>query len=194
MIVRQNLKWPKLIKMKIKTVTFLILALHISFNIYSQKIIVNGRESTGKLSWDDFTGKVIEGSAFNAFTSYKFNTKFANIKFISDSAIVNGFEVVLEFDNINSWAKKDKVTDNLLVHEQGHFDIGILCTREIMAKFKEAKFTKENYRILFQNIINDASKKYKEMGIKYDDETDHSKNTKQQIKWNSFFSEQLGNN
>ena len=194
MIVRQNLKWPKLIKMKIKTVTFLILALHISFNIYSQKIIVNGQESTGKLNWDDFTGKVIEGSPFNAFTSYKFNTKFANIKFISDSAIVNGFEVVLEFDNINSWAKKDKVTDNLLVHEQGHFDIGILCTREIMAKFKEAKFTKENYRILFQNIINDASKKYKEMGIKYDDETDHSKNTKQQIKWNSFFSEQLGNN
>ncbi len=121
-----------------------------------------------------------------------FNTKFANIKFLGDCAVINGFEVTLEFNHQNSWAKMDYVTDNLLVHEQGHFNLGILCVREIMAKYREAHFTKTNFNALLQNIINEASKKYNDMGLKYDKETDHSKSSEQQIKWNNFFLEQLG--
>ncbi len=56
--------------MKLKYVISLIWALVISINIYSQKIIVNGQESMGRLSWIDFTGKVDRGSSFNAYTSY----------------------------------------------------------------------------------------------------------------------------
>ncbi len=177
--------------MKFNQITLLVIALLLSVNIFSQKILVNGQEANGKLSWSDFTGKVDENSSFNAFTAYKFNTKFENVKFVGDSAKINGFEVILELDQKNSWAKKDKVTDDLLVHEQGHFNLGILCIKEIMSKFREAKFTKNNYNALLQNIVSDASNKYNDMGVKYDEETNHSKNTDQQKKWNSFFSEKL---
>jgi hypothetical protein len=177
--------------MKFKKLFLLELVLLASLNIFSQKIIVHGQESSGKLTWSDFTGKVDRSSSFNAYTSYKFNTKIGNIKFVGDSAIINGFEVILELDQKNSWAKKDKVTDELLVHEQGHFNFGILCVKEIMTKYNQAKFTKANYNSILQGIINDASKKYNEMGLRYDEETDHSKQKEQQAKWNAFFSENL---
>jgi hypothetical protein len=180
--------------MEFRNVILVMTAILFSYCSFGQKIMVNGQESTGQLIWSDFTGRVDKGSSFNAFTSYKFNTKVGNIKFVGDSAIINGFEVILEFDQKNSWAKKDKVTDDLLVHEQGHFNLGILCVKEIMKKYKEAKFTKSNYNSLLQSIVNESSRKYNEMGIKYDEETDHSKNIEQQLKWNKVFAEQLAGN
>ena len=177
--------------MKFNQVTLIALFLSVSLKSFCQKILVNGEESNGKLAWSDFTGKVDKSSSFNAFTAYKFNTKTESVKFVGDSAKIIGFQVFLELDQKNSWAKKDKVTDDLLIHEQGHFNLGILSVREIMAKFKEAKFTKSNYNTLLQNIVNDVSKKYNELGIKYDAETNHSKDAEQQKKWNTFFLENL---
>jgi hypothetical protein len=101
---------------------------------------------------------------------------------------MNGFEIILELDPNNSWAKNDKVTDALLIHEQGHFNLGILCVREILNKYKETKFTRSNYKVALQGIISDASKKYNDLGLLYDKETDHSKNIEEQLKWNKFFS------
>ncbi len=178
--------------MKLKALIVMIIGLLLSSNIYSQKILVNGKESKGKLAWSDFTAKPDKSSSFNAFTSYIFNTKIASINFNGDIAVINGFEVILEFDQKNSWAKKDKVTEELLVHEQGHFNFGILCVREIMENFNKAKFTKSNYNSLLQKLVSDAGNKYKMLGIKYDSETDHSKKAEQQAKWNSFFIEKLG--
>ncbi|MBX2931579.1 MAG: DUF922 domain-containing protein [Chitinophagaceae bacterium] len=177
-----------------KIVPLITLLLLSNPNVFSQKIIVNGEESTGKISWSDFTGKVDKNSSYFAFTSYKFKTKVGTIKFIGDSVVISSFDVILELDNKNSWAKKDKITDELLVHEQGHFNIGILCVKEIMANYKKAKFTKSNYSTLLQSIVSDASKKYKEMGLKYDRETNHSKNKEEQEKWNTYFKENLSNN
>ncbi len=169
----------------------LLVAIIFNFQSNGQKIIVNGQETLGKLSWVDFSGKVDKSSTYNAYTSYSFKTKFGGVNFIGDSAIINGFEVILEFDHKKSWAKANKLTDELLVHEQGHFDIGILCVREIAKNFKVSKFTKANLNSLLQSITTEASKKYREMGLTYDAETNHSINKEQQLKWNNFFSTQL---
>ncbi len=173
-----------------KTKLFMLFLIHMFLQVqcYSQKILVNGQESNGKLNWSNFTGKIDKSSSFNAYTSYKFFTKFQGINFIGDSAIMNGFEIILELDPNNSWAKNDKVTDALLIHEQGHFNLGILCVREILNKYKETKFTRSNYKVALQGIISDASKKYNDLGLLYDKETDHSKNIEEQLKWNKFFS------
>lgn len=179
--------------MNLKKTPIVLLMVFISFNIYGQTIMVNGQKYSGKLNWNDFTGKVDKGSSFGAYTAYKFNTKFESVKFIGDSAVINGFDVILELDGKNTWAKEDKMTDELLVHEQGHFNIGILCVKEIMAKFQETKFTKVDYNVKIQKIINEASKKFTAMGATYDEETEHSKNIDQQKKWNSFFEENLAN-
>ena len=97
----------------------------------------------------------------------------------------------MELDPKKSWAIKDEVSDELLVHEQGHFNIGILCIREIMEKFKQTKFTKSNFSQLLSNLFKSTTNKYSELTLNYDKETDHSKNKVQQAKWNKFFTEEL---
>ena len=63
--------------------------------------------------------------------------------------------------------------------------------QEILKKYKTTKFTTSNFNITLQNLIKEVSKKYNDMAIKYDKETNHSTNVVQQQKWNNFFSEQL---
>jgi hypothetical protein len=145
--------------MKFNQITLLALFLTFSLNAFCQTILINGKESNGKLTWSDFTGKVDKSSFFHAFTVYKFNTKFESVKFVGDSAKIIGFQVILELDQINSWAKIDKETDNLLVHEQGHFNLGILCIREIMTEEK-AEF-----------YANDLLWRYEKNGIKLENKT-----------------------
>ena len=130
-------------------------------------------------------------SSFSAYTAYKTNYRTENVQVFGDAVSVGKFEVTLEFDAKNSWAKQDRLSDELLVHEQGHFDIGMLFVKELLAKFKNAKLTKANFNSVLQNIMTETSKKYNAMGIDYDNETDHSKNKEQQLKWNMFFEESL---
>lgn len=160
-------------------------------NIFSQKIIISGEETNRKLVWSDFTGKVDKSAPYYAYTRFKIGFQTGNIDVIGDSVSIDKFEVNVELDPKESWAKKDKVSDALLIHEQGHFDIGILCMREILANYRQAKFTRTNVNYTIQTIVNNASRKYHEMTLKYDKETNHSADKEQQAKWNLFFSEML---
>ena len=177
-----------------KTTILLTVTILVTVVCYSQKIFIGGRESNGKLTWPDFTGKIDKSSPMNAYTYYNFSTRFSNVQFLGDSALIQGFEVKLELDQSKSWAKPDRLSDKLLEHEQGHFNLGILCMKEVLEKFKQTRFTKSNFNTELRNMINEVSKKYNDLGIKYDNETDHSKNLEQQTRWNNFFTEQFKNN
>jgi hypothetical protein len=157
----------------------------------SQKIIIKGQETKRKLTWPDFTGNPDPSSSLFAYTYYNLRYKYGNVRFIEDSAIIGGFEVILELDPQKSWAKADKVTDELLVHEQGHFNIGILCMREILSAFEETRFKKSDFNNKLQNMFTQSMNKYHNMTLQYDDETRHYQNKEQQLKWNQFFSDQL---
>lgn len=83
----------------------------------------------------------------------------------------------------------ERATPALLLHEQGHFNIGILALREAMETFKKTKFTPANFKGLLRAMITTISQKYSDLGVLYDKETDHSKNVDMQAKWNTFFAE-----
>jgi len=175
-----------------KTILFFIVSLFIiSTMSLSQKIIIKGENTLRKLVWTDFTGKADKRSTFLAYTAYRIKPTYENIKVTGDSISIGKFEIDLELDAINSWAKQDKVSDELLIHEQGHFNIGILCMRNLLAVYKKTRYTKSNFSSSIQNIMNETSKKYNEIGVTYDTETDHSKNKEKQIKWNLYFEEKL---
>ncbi len=174
-----------------KTITLLTVTILLIADCYSQKIMVGGHESNGKLVWTDFTGKIDQGSSMNAYTYYNLSTKISSIQFLGDSVLMQGFEVIVELDPNKTWAKPDRLSDKLLEHEQGHFNLGILCMKEIVEKYKQTRFTKNNYSTQIRNLLDEVSKKYKDLGTKYDEETNHSKNLEQQIKWNNFFTEQF---
>jgi hypothetical protein len=97
----------------------------------------------------------------------------------------------VELDPARTWARMDKVNDALLAHEQGHFDIGILCGKEILATFKTTNFERSNYRGQMQSIFQDVLKKYIDMGRQYDKETEHYRNKEEQERWNKLLAERL---
>ena len=101
------------------------------------------------------------------------------------------FEVTVELDSALAWVKMDKVSDELLMHEQGHFNIGILCGREILATLKQTRFEISNYRDQMQSIVQEILKKYIEMGNLYDSETNHFWNKKEQERWNALIADKL---
>lgn len=179
------------INLRSKSLIIYLLIATFSLNSWSQTILVHGNESDGKLAWTDFTGPVIENSSFQAYTSYKFRTKYESVQYDGNFAIIDGFEAILELDPEKTWAKMDKVTDELLVHEQGHFNLGILTVQEINKRVSETKFTRANLNSQLKRIIDETSRKYKQLTLKYDKETDHSKNIKQQERWNQFFLEKI---
>jgi len=154
---------------------------------FGQTIIVNGQSSSGKLKWEDFTGKIDKTSTFHAYTAYKYRTKIKSIKPSADSVIIEGFEVILELDHSKSWARMKNVSDELLLHEQGHFNFGILTMKEILEQVKQTHFTGSNYQVSIQKIVNQVAKKYHDMGRLYDEETKHHMDREQQAKWNDFF-------
>jgi hypothetical protein len=180
-------------RMRKTLVSFLLLcSLLLHRHAYSQRVIINGKEKHRQLTWQDFTGNPDNSSDLHAYTYYNLRYQYRNVSYSGESATLGDFEVTLELDPQKSWAKKDKLTDELLVHEQGHFNIGILCMRELLAIVKQTAFARGDYAARLQNIFNETMAKYNKLTIQYDQETNHFMDKEQQSKWNQFFSEKLG--
>ncbi len=167
-------------------VLFFLLSLQLS----AQKVIISGKEGNRPLVWSDFQGRSDESNPFFALTHWNINYKPSDIRVSGENVTVGSFDVTVELDRKESWVKKGKETDELLEHEQGHFNIGLLCMKELLTKEKEASFTKSNLSSKMQSIFSDVMKKYHDMDDKYDSETDHSKNKPEQKRWNEFLKEQ----
>lgn len=177
--------------MQMKKISLLICAVLLICTAYSQKVIISGKEGSRPLKWADFTGDPDNSSSFFANTYWQIATQAADIKPAGDSVLVGKFLVTLQLDPVHSWVKAGRQTDELLAHEQGHFDAGILCMRECISLCEGKKFSKKNFNKELQTIFDRTFKKYTDLGKQYDDETDHSKNKEQQLKWHQFFEEKL---
>lgn len=130
------------------------------------------------LAWDDFMGKP-EPRFAAASTSYDI------LKTVGpeENKTVN-VSIEAVFFKYRSWKKKNWVNDEVLAHEQKHFDIVELYARKLRKTISETSF--KNYNQLVSKIdelydSNDkAMDKYQDL---YDDETDGSMNGDQQRAW-----------
>lgn len=153
---------------------------------HSQIIAINGEHGNRPLAWSDFTGKVDKSSDFSAYTAYSIGYRFSGVSFSGDTAKLQGFELKLDFTSNKSWTKPDKQTPELLKHEQGHFDLGRLTVAEMMNTINNTVFFKNDFQQKLRTIVADIRKKYHDLGVRYDQETNHSKNKTQQEKWNAW--------
>lgn len=174
--------------MKLKVLTALLI---ISTGCFGQDIVINGTTGNRPLVWDDFTGSPDKSSSFEANTYWHINYKYLGITFSGDTVKFTGLNIKLELDPKLSWRKKAFETAELLKHEQGHFDIGIICQKALISNIAKTVFLKNNYNQLLKDVFANTMKKYHETGLQYDAETDHSKNKKAQEQWNEFFKKQL---
>ena len=174
-----------------KKIIYLILFLSFLQNIFCQDIIINGSNKYRLLSWDDFTGKPDKNSPYQANTSWGIFYGFKGVNFVEDTAKLTGFSATLKFDENKSWIKEGKQTASLLKHEQGHFDIGLICQREIIKQISSTVFLKSDFQNKVKKTFSDTMEKYHLMQLKYDEETNHSQNQQNQDKWNDFIAKAL---
>jgi len=174
-----------------KKYSLLFLLITIAKFSFGQQVIINGSSKNRLLTWDDFSGKPDKQSEHAANTAWKVNYSYTGLVFNGDSAKLKGLSITLGFDTEHSWIKEGKATANLLKHEQGHFDIGLLCLKEMVEQLNNVSFAKLNAGQKAQDLFNKILAKYTQINRQYDDETDHSKKKEGQEKWDRYFAVQL---
>ena len=155
----------------------------------AQKVIINGEETDRLLQWSDFTGRPDKTVDFFAFTYWNISYHYDAFLFQKDT--VKWKVIIIVELGKNSWKKNDKISDSLLRHEQGHFNIGRLCATELQLKVDTTVFLKPDYQGKLAAIIRESVEKYKKKDLLYDEETNHCKNREQQLKWDIFFTTEL---
>ncbi len=133
-----------------------------------------------KLSWGDFKGTPEENSPYDACLKWGI---YYNYKFNRSSGLIQLDVNVKSIES--SWFRKGKETEDLLVHERGHYVIaavyGSLFKNTIEAihfpnEFHVEKEISRNFDEIFNNCL--------QMQDVYDEETNHSLNTEMQKRWN----------
>jgi hypothetical protein len=160
-----------------KTFAAVLLILIIAAFKKTEKDILVWKEGR-PLTWDDFNGKPEKRFAAAS-------THYDIIKSIL-KAEAKPMAVTIEavFFRNSSWKKKSWINDQVLAHEQKHFDIVELFARKLRKSISETRF--KSYTDLVEKVNALYDKNDKEMDIyqdQYDDETDGSMNGEKQRTW-----------
>lgn len=68
-------------------------------------------------------------------------------------------------------------------HEQIHFDIAELCSRQLRKRLTETRFEKSTFKQEVNKIFDDILVECDSIQTAYDDLTNHGLNKKQQAEW-----------
>ncbi len=158
-------------------------------NSHAQTIIINGEKINRSLRWADFTGNPDNNTDLFAYTYWYVRYSWGPFNFRGDT-VKWKVDITLELEK-RSWQKAEKVSDSLLAHEQGHFNIGLLFARTFLQRVNNTVFFRHNYEARIAEIFNEELEKFKQLEIKYDQETDHFTNREQQQKWDAYFKKAL---
>jgi len=157
------------------------------FIYFSNSTEITWNESS-PLVWEDFSGEIDSSSEFDAWTWSGFKYSY-NWKRMDGTIIVNCTAYAF-FDPTQSWIKKKKKSDELLKHEQGHFDISELHSRYFEERIASHTFSYEVeqeidsiYKVTFQELLDTQ--------IKYDTESEHYRNKEEQKRWEEFIISEL---
>jgi len=130
---------------------------------------------TRQLTWDDYKGTPDPNSDAAAST-----TTYLGIEYKLDNSGF-GWTIQCSFSISRSWGRNK--TDNVLKHEQGHFDIAEIFARKLNKKMKEYPFNQTTYKTDLPKIYTTITEEKEAFQEQYDNETDHSRKKEQQAAW-----------
>ncbi len=148
-----------------------------------------GRIITGrKLQWTDFKGNADTSSPYSATTNWSVSYR-AHVDSIHADTVFLSFRVMPVFNNYTSWVKKEKIkrkkeSEALLQHEQGHYDLAIICAETLKQTLLTTPFLKNNYSAKADSIADATLKLFTRIEDDYDLQTNHMLNHGEQMKWN----------
>ncbi len=133
------------------------------------------------LKWEYYTEKPDSNSNYWANTLWNVYYTYNIVAVHFDTAKINlQTWHVLKSD---SWVLKDKETDELLNHEQGHFNTAMICEAEFKKAIDTTTLLITNYSQKIDSVFNAVLNGIKELNVEYDKETNHMLNKEEQQKW-----------
>jgi hypothetical protein len=128
-----------------------------------------------KLTWDDFKGTPDPHSSNAALTSSNINIEFGYDE--------KGFQYSIKcnFDKNRSWVRIKN--NDVLVHEQGHFDIAEIYARKLNKLMKAYRFNAKTASTDVNGLYENTMKQHRQTQTQYDQETDYSRNKQKQDEW-----------
>ena len=113
---------------------------------------------------------------------------------MDDSWTVDEIDVELAVSKAKSWIVKGKKSEDLRKHEQGHYNITALGTRDMYNKVK-ALTGKSRKTIMTEakKIMGEVQSTIDEKDDLYDDQTDHGNIVASQLKWDKNIEGEMGN-
>ncbi|MCB9230873.1 MAG: DUF922 domain-containing protein [Bacteroidia bacterium] len=133
------------------------------------------------LTWADFKAPIDEASGHKAGTHSGIKYSFTGS--MSDEGISLDFTVYAFVDRAQTWSIEEEQSEDLLAHEQLHFEITEVYARKLRKALSEATFT-ENYKAEAQSIFDRIMEERNETQGQYDLDSNHSMDVEGQVKWN----------
>lgn len=135
-----------------------------------------------KLTWDDFRGAIPhnaeEQTAAATYCGIGFETNS-----ISSTNTNLKIRVYNTFYINNSWARPEEMNEDVLAHEQGHFDLCELYTRKLRERMSNLKVNANTMKPTLRKIYEELQAEYRARQEAYEDETSHGVNLPQQKRW-----------
>lgn len=135
-----------------------------------------------KLSWDDFRG-VPEADTDAAATTVS-AVSYSFQGYVNDGALIYEYDVKALFFPEKSWVRPGLQDEELLLHEQLHFDITAWYASRLRKAFdtiSPSRDPEQEVRKVYRSIQEELDS----VQLRYDRETDFSRNTKEQLLWHS---------
>jgi hypothetical protein len=134
------------------------------------------------LTIPDFSGAVNNNVSSIAITSSGFGYT-GGMRAVGTQATFN-LTVFCYFYKPNSWMKERAKNQQILKHEQNHFDISYYAYKQFVKQLRKAQFTKENYKALLTNIYSNCLTTMNSLQNQYDTETENGILKDKQAEWN----------
>src|SRR5215831_11476620 len=113
-----------------------------------------------QLTWNDYKGTPDPNSDAAASTA-----TYLGIEYKMDNHHL-GWKIQCSFSITRSWGRNK--SDNVLKHEQGHFDIAEIFARKLNKKMKEYQFNQTTYKSDLPKIYNAITEEKEAFQEQYD--------------------------
>lgn len=144
-----------------------------------------------KLKSQDFNGKI------STIDSEKVAGSMVNMEYrILSTSIWTGkikVKIFPTFDTTISWINPQFISENILNHEQRHFDIAQFFALKLQKVVDRSVKSTKDFNEIFEKIYNENYREYEEFQTKYDLYTAHGTILKIQEKYDTIISEMLKN-
>ena len=173
-----------------KAILSSLLILLISFGAQAQKEEEKMGWKEDALTWADFRATPDPNSPFSANTSSGISYGWSMKSSAAGKEYT--YEVTSFFIPEKSWVKTGGISDNLLAHEQLHFDITELHARKLRKAIAEFDFeTAQNLKLDLQALYKKTEMERAAMQKDFDVNTRHSMNEAAQLEWQKYIKEAL---